>query len=72
MEVVYLPHRIDEASHPMTPVFTACEQAIQEIKTLIRIIVTSAADDRDCRSRLPVHLRALQEDSKVSSDLGKL
>lgn len=75
MEVVYIYHdRIDEASHSDdTSVFTACEQAIREIKTLIRIIVNEFGGIRILVTADHGFLytySALQEDSKVSSDLG--
>ena len=75
MEVVYIYHdRIDEASHSDdASVFTACEQAIQEIKTLIRIIVNEFGGIRILVTADHGFLytySALQEDSKVSSDLG--
>ena len=48
MEVVYIYHdRIDETSHKDEPgVFAACEQAIQELKTLVRIIVNEFGGTR--------------------------
>ena len=75
MEVVYIYHdRIDEASHSDdASVFTACEQAIQEIKTLIRIIVNEFGGTRILVTADHGFLytySALQEDSKVSSELG--
>jgi len=75
MEVVYIYHdRIDEASHSDdASVFTACEQAIQEIKTMIRIIVNEFGGIRILVTADHGFLytySALQEDSKVSSDIG--
>ena len=75
MEVVYIYHdRIDDASHSDdTSVFAACEQAIQEIKTLIRIIVNEFGGIRILVTADHGFLytySALKEDSKVSSDLG--
>ena len=75
MEVVYIYHdRIDEASHSDdAEVFTACEQAIQEIKTMIRIIVNEFSGVRVLVTADHGFLytySALQEDSKVSSELG--
>ena len=75
MEVVYIYHdRIDEASHSDdASVFAACEQAIQEIKTMIRIIVNEFGGIRIMVTADHGFLytySALQEDSKVSSDNG--
>lgn len=75
MEVVYIYHdRIDEASHSDdASVFSACEQAIQEIKTMTRIIVNEFSGIRVLITADHGFLytySALQEDSKVSSDLG--
>ena len=74
LEVVYIYHdRIDEASHSDdASVFTACEQAIQEIKTLIRIIVNEFGGIRILVTADHGFLytySALKEDSKVSSGL---
>ena len=75
MEVVYIYHdRIDEASHSDdAEVFSACEQAIQEIKTMIRMIVNEFSGVRVLVTADHGFLytySALQEDSKVSSGFG--
>jgi hypothetical protein len=70
MEVVYIYHdKIDEAAHSSdTSVFPACEEAIADIKNLVRIIVNDfgsthifiTADHGFLYTYSP-----LQEDSKV-------
>ena len=75
MDVVYIYHdRIDETSHKdEAGVFEACEQAIQEIKTLVRIIVNEFGGIRILITADHGFLytySALKEDSKVSSGLG--
>ena len=75
MDVVYIYHdRIDETSHKDEDgVFEACEQAIQEIKTLVRIIVNEFGGIRILITADHGFLytyNALNEDSKVSSGLG--
>ena len=74
MDVVYIYHdRIDEASHTDdTQVFAACEQAIQEIKTLVRIIVNEFSGTRILLTADHGFLYTyspLTEDGKVSSDI---
>jgi len=74
MDVVYIYHdRIDEASHTDdTQVFAACEQAIQEIKTLVRIIVNEFSGTRILITADHGFLYTyspLNEDGKVSSDI---
>jgi len=74
MDVVYIYHdRIDEASHTDdTQVFAACEQAIQEIKTLVRIIVNEFSGTRILITADHGFLYTyspLTEDGKVSSDI---
>ena len=75
MEVVYIYHdRIDETSHKdESGVFAACEQAIQELKTLVRIIVNEFGGTRILITADHGFLytySALKEDSKVSAGLG--
>ena len=74
MDVIYIYHdRIDEASHTDdTQVFAACEQAIQEIKTLCRIIVNEFSGIRILITADHGFLYTyspLTEDGKVSSDI---
>ena len=75
MDVVYIYHdRIDEASHSDdAEVFAACEQAIQEIKTLVRIIVNEFSGTRIMITADHGFLytyNPLKEESKVSSNIG--
>lgn len=75
MDVVYIYHdRIDEASHTDdTQVFAACEQTIQEIKTLVRIIVNEFSGTRILITSDHGFLYTyspLTEDGKVSTDIG--
>lgn len=73
MDVVYIYHdKIDETAHTSeTDVFTACEQAIDEIKTMVRIIVNEFGGARIFITSDHGFLytyKPLTEDAKVSKN----
>lgn len=76
MEVIYIYHdRIDEASHTSdSDVFAACEETIEEIKNLVRIIVNEFSGTHIFITAdhgfLYTH-QALTEDSKIDSKAWK-
>ena len=74
MDVIYIYHdRIDEASHSDdAAVFSACEHAIQEIKTMVRIIVNEFSGVRILITADHGFLYTyspLTEESKTASDI---
>ena len=76
MEVVYIYHdKIDEASHTSdSSVFSACDEAIDEIKNLVRIIVNEFSGTRILITADHGFLYTyspLTEDDKVSKDSWK-
>ena len=76
MEVVYIYHdKIDEASHTSdSSVFPACDEAIDEIKSLVRIIVNEFSGTRILITADHGFLYTyspLTEDDKVSKDSWK-
>ncbi len=76
MEVVYIYHdKIDEASHTSdSSVFPACDEAIEEIKNLVRIIVNEFSGTRVLITADHGFLYTyspLTEDDKVSKDSWK-
>lgn len=76
MEVVYIYHdKIDEASHTLdSSVFPACDEAIDEIKSLVRIIVNEFSGTRILITADHGFLYTyspLTEDDKVSKDSWK-